>query len=184
VVAVANEHVLFAHEQAFADKDGFHAELRRLLPQVEIVEVPADSVSLEDAIRSYLFNAQLATLPGGEQALILPTEVRDTPAVWAWLTEMIAGNGPIRRIELVDVRESMANGGGPACLRLRVVADPMTIDPRFLVDSAKLDTIAAVIEREWPEEIDPADLGSGALHATIGRARAALLDTLGLAVLG
>ncbi len=63
VVAVANEHVLFAHEQAFADKDGFYADLQRLLPEVEIVEVPASGVSLADAIRSYLFNAQLVTLP-------------------------------------------------------------------------------------------------------------------------
>ena len=57
---------------------------------------------------------------------------------------MVAGNGPIRRLCVVDVRQSMANGGGPACLRLRVVADPATVDPRFLVDEAKLDRIAAL----------------------------------------
>ena len=65
VVAVANERVLFAHEQAFADKEALYADLRRLLPEVEIVEVPAADVSLAEAIRSYLFNAQLVTLPDG-----------------------------------------------------------------------------------------------------------------------
>ncbi|HWK35937.1 N-succinylarginine dihydrolase, partial [Sphingomonas sp.] len=65
VVAVANEQVLFAHERAFADKDGFYAALRARLPTVEIVEVPEASVGLADAIASYLFNAQLVTLPAG-----------------------------------------------------------------------------------------------------------------------
>lgn len=183
VVAVANEHVLFAHEQAFADKEDFYAELKRLLPEAEIVEVPASVVSLADAIRSYLFNAQLVTLPQGGMALILPEEARETPAVWTWLEAMAAGNGPIRRLDLVDVRQSMANGGGPACLRLRIVADPATVDPRFLVDEAKLDRIAACIEAHWPERIAPADLADPALSERIAEARSALLDLVDLETL-
>ncbi len=179
VVAVANGHVLFAHEQAFADKQGFYADLRRLMPEVEIVEVPASAVSLADAISSYLFNAQLVTLPSGETALILPTEARDTPSVWTWLQAHVAGNGPIRHLEVVDVRQSMANGGGPACLRLRVVADPATVDPRFLVDDAKLDRIAALVEAHWPETIGQDEIGDPALIARIETARAALFDLLG-----
>jgi succinylarginine dihydrolase len=180
VVAVANENVLFAHEQAFEDRDGLHAELRRLLPEVEIVEVPAARVSLADAVRSYLFNAQLVSLPTGEMALILPEEARETPSVWAWLEEMIAGNGPIRQLLVVDVRGSMANGGGPACLRLRVAADPATVDPRFLADEAKLERIAAIVEKEWPERIAPEDLSDPALWGRIEQARAALLEMLEL----
>jgi succinylarginine dihydrolase len=179
VVAVANEHVLFAHEQAFEDRDGVHAELRRLIPEAEIVEVPAKTVSLADAVRSYLFNAQLATLPDG-MALILPEEARETPAVWAWLEQMAAGNGPIRQLKVVDVRQSMANGGGPACLRLRVVADPATVDPRFLADEAKLDWIAGIVETNWPESIAPDQLGDPALWERIEAARAALLEGLEL----
>lgn len=180
VVAVANANVLFAHELAFADKDAFYADLRRLMPSVEIVEVPAAEVSLTDAISSYLFNAQLVTLPGGETGLILPTEARDTPSVWNWLQSHVAGNGPIRHLEVVDVRQSMANGGGPACLRLRVVADPATVDPRFLVDPAKLDRIAAVIEAHWPETIAQDEIDDPVLIARIATARTALLDALGI----
>ncbi|RYE02175.1 MAG: N-succinylarginine dihydrolase [Sphingomonadales bacterium] len=180
VVAVANGRVLFAHEQAFSGKEAVYADLRSALPEVEIVEVPAARVSLEDAIRSYLFNAQLVTLPSGEMALILPAEARDTPSVWSWLQEHVAGNGPIRRLEVVDVRQSMANGGGPACLRLRVVADPATIDPRFLVDNAKLDRIGAVIEAHWPEQIAQDRIGDPALIAHIENARTKLLETLGI----
>ena len=178
VVAVANGRVLFAHEQAFADKQGFYADLRNLMPEVEIVEVPASAVSLADAIASYLFNAQLVTLPSGETALVLPTEARDIPSVWTWLQAHVAGNGPIRHLEVVDVRQSMANGGGPACLRLRVVADPATIDPRFLVDGEKLDRIAALVEAHWPETVAQDEIGDPALIARIEAARAALLDLL------
>jgi succinylarginine dihydrolase len=185
VVAVANERVLFAHEHAFEDREGFYADLRAKLPDVEIVEVPAARVSLADAVSSYLFNAQLVTLPSGNDgsggmALILPCEARENEAVWGWLQDMIAGNGPIRRLEIVDVRQSMANGGGPACLRLRVVADPASVDARFLVDHAKLDVIAKVVAQHWPETIDMADIADPALIAAIRAARRALLDCLGL----
>lgn len=180
VVAVANERVLFAHELAFADKHGFYADLRRIFPEVEIVEVPDAEVPLADAIASYLFNAQLVTLPGGEMALVMPEEARETPSVWRWLNAHVAGNGPIRRLEVVDVRQSMANGGGPACLRLRVVADPATIDPRFLVDNDKLDRIAAVIEAHWPETIGQDEIADPALIARIEAARVALLESLGI----
>lgn len=180
VVAVANGRVLFAHEQAFADKDRFYADLRALLPEVEIVEVPAAEVSLADAIRSYLFNAQLVTLPSGEMALVLPGEARETPSVWNWLQAHVAGNGPIRRLEVVDVRQSMANGGGPACLRLRVVCDPAMVDPRFLVDAEKLDRIAAVIEAHWPEAIPFDSIADPALVARVEAARKALLEALDL----
>jgi succinylarginine dihydrolase len=184
VVAVANENVLFAHEKAFEDRPGFHAELRRLLPEVEIVEVPDAAVSLSDAIHSYLFNAQLVTLPGGGgMALILPEEARETRSVWAWLRQMVAGNGPIRRLFVVDVRQSMANGGGPACLRLRVAADPAHVDPRFLVDDEKLDRIAETIAAFWPERIAPDDLLSPDLWSRMEEARIALNRALDLAEL-
>ena len=74
----------------------------------------------------------------------------------------------------------MANGGGPACLRLRVVADPAMVDPRFLVDQARLDLVADVVEGHWPTEIDHLALQSPALIADVERARAALLEALDL----
>lgn len=180
VVAVANETVLFAHEQAFADKQRFFAALRAALPEVTIIEVPAAAVSLQEAITSYLFNAQLVTRAGGGMALVLPSEAQAQPRVWRWLEALVAGNGPIRELVPVDVRESMANGGGPACLRLRVVCDPRTVDPRFLVDADKLDRIAAVVEQHWPERVTANE------HATLGEwpaaqeARRALIDALDL----
>jgi succinylarginine dihydrolase len=180
VVAVANERVLFAHEQAFADKEALLGFLGSRVAGFEYVEVPASEVPLGDAIRSYLFNAQLVTPPDGQTTLVVPTEARETPTVWRWIEQHVAGNGPIRRVEVVDVRQSMANGGGPACLRLRVVAEPHDVDPRFLVDDEKLDAIANVIRAHWPEQIHHSELQNAGLIADIERARLALLGSLGL----
>jgi len=183
VVAVANERVLFAHEKAFADKGGLVAQLEKKVPGFEYVEVSDADVPLADAVRSYLFNAQLVTLPSGEMTLVAPTECRETPSVWSWIERHIAGNGPIRHVEIVDVRQSMANGGGPACLRLRVVADAATVDPRFLVDDSKLDRLAEVVRKHWPVEIANDQLQSPSLIKDIETARGALLEALGLAAL-
>jgi len=180
VVAVANERVLFTHELAFADPEGTYAAIRAALPEAEIVVVPAAAVSLADAIKSYLFNAQLLTLPSGEMGLVIPLEAWEHPAVRAWLDTMLASNGPIRRVLPVDVRQSMANGGGPACLRLRVVADPATVDPRFLLDEAKIALIETIVAAHWPEAISPDQLGDPVLAARIVAARLALLEALDL----
>jgi succinylarginine dihydrolase len=180
VVAVANERVLFAHENAFADKPALIEACERLLPGFEYVEVSEAEVPIADAVRSYLFNAQLVTPPDGEMTLIVPTEARETPSVWTWIERHLAGNGPIRKVEVVNVRQSMANGGGPACLRLRVVCDPEAVDPRFLVDETKLDRIAQVISEQWPEQIHSGELQQPELIRDIEAARAALLQALEL----
>ncbi|RRQ51978.1 N-succinylarginine dihydrolase [Sphingorhabdus wooponensis] len=183
VVAVANERLLFTHEHAFEYPEQTYADIKRLMPEAEIIIVPADRVSLADAIQSYLFNAQLVTLPNGGMALILPDEAQENARVWSWLTEMLEGNGPIRRLVPVNVRQSMANGGGPACLRLRVVADPTTVDQRFIADAHKLDIIAEVVAAHWPETILPDQLGDTDLLDKVRLARLKLLEATDLVAL-
>lgn len=180
VVAVANEKVLFTHDQAFADQIDAYEAIRAVFPDLHVVEVPESQVSLEEAIRTYLFNAQLVTLPTGEMALVVPSECQESASVWSWCERMLASNGPIRHVIPVDVRQSMANGGGPACLRLRVVADPATVDARFLLDEAKAERIEAVIAQMWPETIQPDEIGTEALAAKVIEAREALLAVLSL----
>ena len=180
MVAVANETVIFAHERAFADRQGAYDAMRAAFPALQVVEVPDSAVSLVEAIRTYLFNSQLITLPDGSMELVAPSECSKSPAVNAWAEQATGGNQPIRSVRYVDVRQSMANGGGPACLRLRVVCDPATVDPRFLLTEAKADAIATCIAAHWPEQIDPADIGSDALASSVFTARQSLLETLEL----
>jgi len=180
VVAVANETVLFCHEQAFAEPALIYQAIRDRCPWAQIVEVPAARVSLAEAVRSYLFNAQLLTPPSGEPTLVIPAEAWSSEPVRGWLEEMVAGNGPIRHVVPVDLRQSMANGGGPACLRLRVVADPANVDPRFLLTEGRAERIEQVIAATWPERIDSAELGDAGLAERVRYARGRLLECLEL----
>ena len=182
VVAVANEHVLFTHEQAFEHREEVYAILAARVPNLNIVEAPASKVSLADAITSYLFNCQLVTLPNGSMTLVVPSESRENASVWAWLQEVVAAQNPLSSIEVIEVRESMRNGGGPACLRLRVALDDdalAAVDPRFMVDAAKCDLLERIVGQYWPEKIDPSDLGVSELWQSCRAARAALLEGLG-----
>ncbi|MGB3723465.1 MAG: N-succinylarginine dihydrolase [Pacificimonas sp.] len=184
VVAVANENLLFAHEQAFDDRVWLYAEVTERIPSAAIVEVPASQVSLEDAISSYLFNSQLVTLPDGQMTLILPSECQENPNVAKWIAASTGGNGPIHQARFIDVRESMKNGGGPACLRLRVTvgeAAHAAIDDRFLLTEAKADRLERLIETHWPESIAPTDLSAPDLWQQTWAARTALLKALGFA---
>jgi succinylarginine dihydrolase len=183
VVAVSNGPVLFAHENAFQDREALLAELAEAVPGFCLVEAPAAEVSLADAVSAYLFNAALLSVEGG-MALILPKEAEDNAAVWRWLQRVVQDPAnPIQALHVLDLRESMRNGGGPACLRLRVPlsdAALAAVDPRFLLDEAKLDALERLVERWWPEAIHPADLGNADLMAECRAARVALLDLLGL----
>jgi succinylarginine dihydrolase len=183
VVAVANERVLFAHERAFADKQPLIDWCAEKVPDFDFVEVAESEVPLADAVRSYLFNAQLVTPPDGQTTLIAPTEAYETPSVKAWIDRHLAGNGAIRRVEYVDVRQSMANGGGPACLRLRVQCDPADVDPRFLLDEAKVDRLEQVVARHWPERIEPGAIQDPRVIAQIEAARQAACAALELSEL-
>lgn len=124
VVCVGALDTLFHHELAFEDTTGTHAAIRAVAREFEpiFVQVSDADLPLADAISSYLFNSMLVRIPGEDRlTLICPTETRDNPRAHAVAQGLAASNGPIGKVEYVDVRQSMRNGGGPACLRLRVV---------------------------------------------------------------
>lgn len=188
VVAVAHDQVLFHHEHAFADKAALYAEVRAQaagLFEPVFVEVAACDVSLADAVSSYLFNSQLVRLPGAPtMTLIAPTEVRENNKTAAYVTQMIAAPGAaIGAVEYVEVRESMRNGGGPACLRLRVAvteAERAALTPGFLLTEALAETLETWVRRHYREELAPADLPDPALIAETQTALDALTRILPL----
>lgn len=170
VVAVAHEHVLFHHEEAFVDKAALYAEVHAKARGFEpvFVEVPRARVGLNDAVTSYLFNSQLLRVPGrAGLTLIAPTEVRENNKTAAVVEELVSQpNAAIGSVEYVEVRESMRNGGGPACLRLRIVMTPAeraAASQGFFLDDALAAALAAWITKHYREELAPADLADPAL---------------------
>lgn len=161
VVSVANGPVLFLHEQAFEDRDGAIAAIQKAAPFVEVVEAKAKAVSLEDVVSSYLFNSQVVSLAGGEMALILPKETEENKRTKAFVDETLAANNPINRAVYMDVRESMRNGGGPACLRLRVVlseTERAAMDQHFLLDEKKIAALEAWAAKHYRDRLSLEDL--------------------------
>ncbi|WDI30921.1 N-succinylarginine dihydrolase [Hyphococcus flavus] len=183
VVGVANGTVLFLHEQSFADVQAAYAAIREKAPFAEIIEAPASAVSLEDCIKSYLFNSQLLTLPGGEMALLLPTEAEENERVKAFVDATLSKNNPINRVIYKNVRESMRNGGGPACLRLRVVLsedEAAAADQHFILDDAKITALENWVRTHYRDRIAPDDLADPALMEESFAAMQALTDLLGM----
>ncbi len=157
VVSVTNQMVLFAHEMAF-DTNAW-GELSEL--GVEVIMVPNREVNLKDAISSYLFNSQLVTLPDQTMALIAPVETAEVESVNRHLRDLVAGSHPINKVHRVDVRQSMSNGGGPACLRLRVVMTEMeaaSLSGSVVLDHAGIDRLEAWVRTHYREELRPGDL--------------------------
>jgi succinylarginine dihydrolase len=126
VAAVGNQQVLLCHAHAFADQGNAIAEMREKFAAtcgrpLHVIEVTDEELTLAEAVATYLFNSQIVTPPDGRMALIAPAECRDNPRARAVIDRILAADTPIRAVHYLSVRQSMRNGGGPACLRLRVV---------------------------------------------------------------
>ena len=153
---------MFCHERAWLDGNAVLAELAsRVGGTFEPIVVRDADVTMDEAVSTYLFNSQLVQRPEGGLMLVAPAECREHPRVAAYLDRLLASGGPLREVITFDLRQSMRNGGGPACLRLRV---PLTDDERaavganvFLSD-ALADALEAWIRRHYRDRLAPADL--------------------------
>lgn len=187
VIAVGSRDVLFCHEHAFVDAPAVYGALECALAarggKLRIVEVPAAAVSVEDAVKSYLFNSQLLALPDGTLTLVIPGECEENPAVWAYLQSLVASGGPIAALRVFDLRESMKNGGGPACLRLRVVLDSAQQDavaPGVWMNDALFGKLDAWVDRHYRDRLAEADLADPQLLDECRSALDALTAILGI----
>ncbi|MCM2492487.1 N-succinylarginine dihydrolase [Burkholderia glumae] len=170
VIAVGNRDTLFCHELAFAEPQAVYDALRDALgargAQLKLLEVPDAALSVADAVGSYLFNSQLLTRADGAQVLVVPQECRENERVARYLDALAAGQGPIDEVLVFDLRESMKNGGGPACLRLRVVlndAERAAVRPKVWIDDALFGSLDAWIERHYRDRLAPTDLADPVL---------------------
>jgi succinylarginine dihydrolase len=167
VIAVGHGNVLFCHELAYLEQHAVLTELaQRVGPAFTPVVVNNAEVNLADAVTTYLFNSQLLARRGGGLVLVAPAECRETASVSSYLDRLVASGGPIREVMTFDLRQSMRNGGGPACLRLRV---PLTQDERasiranVFLDDALADALDAWIRRHYRDRLAPEDLADPAL---------------------
>ena len=187
VISVANGNVLFYHEEAFLDEKAALASLRGALAAIgtELIAVRVSSaeVSVADAVSSYLFNSQLLSKADGKMALVVPQECQENQAVARYLQGLIASGGPIDELLSFDLRQSMRNGGGPACLRLRVALsaeEGAAMHQGALMNEQLHGKLSAWVEKHYRDRLEPSDLADPSLAVEIGTAMEELSQLLQL----
>lgn len=169
VICVGNQNVLFFHEKAFADKQAVLTELRSKFENempLHFIEVPDEQVSVADAIQTYLFNTQLVSLVPGEMTLIAPTDCQENVRVADYLSTLVGLGTPIRDVQFFDVKQSMRNGGGPACLRLRVALNDVELEAsnqHCLLDDELFARLNKWIDSHYRDQLAVDDLRDIAL---------------------
>ena len=167
VIAVGTGSVLLCHEHAFVEQPVvLDALARQIGPAFTPLVIGNDALTVADAVATYLFNSQLIARPHGRLLLVAPAECREHPAARAVLERLADGTTPIAEVITFDLRQSMRNGGGPACLRLRVelTADERAaIDANVFLDDPLANALDAWIRRHYRDRLAPADLGDPAL---------------------
>ena len=186
VLAVGNVQLLLVHELAFVGSSALWDDLRaRLGPELELELATNAELPVADAVQAYPFNSQLVSLPDGTMALIAPEESRASAKARAFLDRVLAGPNAVRAVHYVSVNESMKNGGGPACLRLRVplTADELrAISARVLLDDTLYQALRAWIARHYRDRVTPADLGDPDFFDQNRRALSQLSELMGVAI--
>ncbi len=188
VVSVTNGRVLLYHEQAFEETEKAIEAVRAACHQIEIepvfLKVAKEQVSLVDAVKSYLFNSQLVSLKDGQMSLILPIDVSENPSAKRWVDDCLEADNPIASAHFIDLRQSMRNGGGPACLRLRVVLNESqeeSLGGAGLLDGAMCDRLEVWAKQHYRAQLAPDELGDPAL---LDEGRTALDELTGILKMG
>jgi len=163
VIAVGNQNVLFYHEQAFYHSSQAIAQIQQKFvgDELHFICVKTDEVSVADAINSYLFNTQIITLANGDMAIIAPTNCQENPAVSSYLTSLVKQNTPIKHVYYHDVKESMRNGGGPACLRLRVAMTEIehaAVNQNTLINDTQFGRLNTWVDKHYRDTLHVSDL--------------------------
>ena len=166
VISVGNQNVLLCHEMAFTDQAKTIERLKQQFQktfrtELHVVEFSNSEISIADVVSSYLFNSQLLTRPGGKMTLVCPIEVQENDAARRCTERLINEENPVDNVSFLDLRQSMNNGGGPACLRLRVVlneSQQAAIHQGVVLTDSLYQQLTAWTESNYREQLVPNDL--------------------------
>ena len=187
VISVGNENVFLYHTRAFVDAQKTIERLQEKFPELIYLPISDEEVPLQAAVSSYLFNSQIVTLPTGKMALIAPVEVKENSFTRACVDRIIGEHNPITEVHYLDLRQSMHNGGGPACLRLRVVLTEDEIQAMHqgvLLTETLCDRLILWVKQHYRDCLAPEDLRDPLLLQEGRAALEALAGLLGVTVHG
>ncbi|MCB1111863.1 MAG: N-succinylarginine dihydrolase [Chlamydiales bacterium] len=190
VVAVGHRHLFLYHESAYIGAKTIIEELKRAVAEiceVDLITIPVSErdVPLADAVSTYLFNSQIVDAQDNMMQIIAPVECQENETVRIFFDKVQRNpDNPIRAIHYVDLRESMKNGGGPACLRLRIPLkenEIRSITPNVLLTEKLYDRLVAWVEKHYRDRLTLKELNDPHL---IHESQTALDELTGILKLG
>jgi succinylarginine dihydrolase len=163
VISAGNRNVFFYHQDAFLHSVQLLDEISQKFGDspFHFVEVKRQDVTVKESVDTYLFNSQLLSLPSGGMALVLPEQCRASATVWRYLQQVLDDDNPIEKLEVFDLNQSMRNGGGPACLRLRVVlneAERRGVNRHAMFSDSLVERLNAWVDRHYRDRLVATDL--------------------------
>ncbi len=168
VIAVGHGNFMMCHEMAFLDKHKVYAELEDALGEkLFICEISNDDLPIEDVVSSYLFNSQVIGNVRDGMSIVAPEESANNPKVQAVIGKIIAANGPVNAVRYFDVKQSMQNGGGPACLRLRVLmndAEVSAVNANVFLDDGLYGQLVDWVNAHYRDRLVIADMADVAFY--------------------
>ena len=180
VIGMNTTSLIVCHSEAFLDKETLISSLG---PAIRFHEIDAKTLSVEEAVKTYLFNSQLLDVGEKGMVLVAPSECQESRNAHMAIRRMVEDEGLIAAVHYIDVRESMRNGGGPACLRLRVVMtdeEAAAIHPGVVLTDARYGQLKAWVERHYRDRLQFADLRDVAFIDALQEAYAALEPIIGM----
>lgn len=189
VISVGHQNLFLYHEKAFIHTKEIIQQIEKLMEKVcqtsfIPLEVKESEIPLEEAVKSYLFNSQIVTLPDKTMTLIAPQECQNTPSVSNFLKQLLENRQqPIRQVIYQDIRQSMQNGGGPACLRLRVALKKKeyeTIHRPVILTEELYQQLVQWVENHYRDRLLPQDLADPLLIKEVRQGLDALTRLLQL----
>ncbi|HXW60688.1 MAG TPA: N-succinylarginine dihydrolase [Myxococcota bacterium] len=166
VVSVINENVMLVHELAFLNQREIIKIIKERYQHLfgqkpHIIEVSEKDVPLREAVSSYIFNSQLLSKDNGKMLLFAPNECLENEHTRKIIENIVLKDKYIDEAQYFNISESMANGGGPACLRLRIVLNEKelaSIKQGVIFSESLYQRLKSIIEQYYVDRFELKDL--------------------------
>ncbi|RAP34002.1 succinylarginine dihydrolase [Candidatus Marinamargulisbacteria bacterium SCGC AG-410-N11] len=161
VISMGLDNLLIIHEKAFIDQENVLSNIQKRYQELtkeplDIIEIRSNQLSLKEAVTTYLFNSQLLKLVDGTIGMIAPKQCQINHRTFNLIEDIVKSKNRLVRCDYVSVKESMNNGGGPACLRLRAtLTEPEyeSVCSKYLLIEPLYEKLIKVIDNIYPDHV-------------------------------
>ncbi len=188
VIATSHKNVLLYHSDAWLDSAKIIGCVTKYFEnknnvKAYMIEVKRSDMNIDQAVQSYLFNSQIVSVNHEQMILIADKRCEKMESVKKIIDNIIASENPISKVHYVNVEQSMKNGGGPACLRLRVLLnrDEMNaISGNVLLTDKLYLELASWVRKYYRDDLSEHDLSDPLLYKENCESLQALTEILQL----